>query len=116
MSALAAASCSLAQVPSWCTTLPAALRPRLAAHRPQPQSLLVRGISAAPRATTTAQAVKKQFSSFQALIEESPEPVLVQFHATWCGPCLIMSQYVNEVAPLMKDQVKFVKVTRWGQS
>ena len=97
MPALAAASCSRVQVPSWLHSKYqlTALRPRLAAHRPQPASSRVRGVSAAP--AVTAQAVK-QFSSFQSLIDESPEPVLVQFHATWCGPCLIMSQYISEVA------------------
>ncbi|HRN40948.1 MAG: thioredoxin [Flavobacteriales bacterium] len=48
-------------------------------------------------------------SKFKELIN-SELPVLVDFYATWCGPCKMMSPILEEVAVKMKGQVKIVKV------
>lgn len=48
-------------------------------------------------------------SKFKELIN-SELPVLVDFYATWCGPCKMMSPILEEVAAKMKGQVKIVKV------
>lgn len=48
-------------------------------------------------------------SKFKELIN-SDLPVLVDFYATWCGPCKMMSPILEEVAAKMKGQVKIVKV------
>jgi thioredoxin 1 len=40
---------------------------------------------------------------------QSNEYVLVDFYATWCGPCKTMSEYLNESVTLM-SKVKCVKV------
>lgn len=37
-------------------------------------------------------------------------PVLVDFYATWCGPCKMMSPILEDVASKMKGKVKIVKV------
>lgn len=37
-------------------------------------------------------------------------PVLVDFFATWCGPCKMLSPVLEGVAEKMKDKVTIVKV------
>lgn len=57
-------------------------------------------------------ATKKTFTSFQQLIDESDVPVLVDFYATWCGPCKLASEMCGRLAgyPDFKDKLKFVKI------
>lgn len=47
--------------------------------------------------------------SFQELIQ-SEQPVLVDFFATWCGPCKMMSPILQDVKKELQDQVKIIKV------
>lgn len=49
-------------------------------------------------------------ASFQQLITESENPVLVDFYADWCGPCQMMSPVVEQVAKELSGRVKIVKV------
>ncbi len=48
---------------------------------------------------------KKTFDKF---IKE--DKVVVDFWASWCGPCKILSPIVEETASEMKDKAKFAKV------
>ncbi|GAA0734167.1 thioredoxin [Clostridium oceanicum] len=40
----------------------------------------------------------------------SDVPVVVDFWATWCGPCKMLSPVMDEVSKELKGKVKFVKV------
>jgi thioredoxin len=55
-------------------------------------------------------AVKKQFSSFQELLAQTSKPVLVDFYATWCGPCQLMVPILEEVSQQIGDRVQVVKI------
>lgn len=52
----------------------------------------------------------KTKSSFSELINNSDIPVLVDFHAEWCGPCHAMAPVINELAAEVKNRVKIIKV------
>ena len=55
-------------------------------------------------------AVKKNFSSFAELLANSPTPVLVDFYATWCGPCQMMSPILEDVGSQLRDRLQVVKI------
>jgi thioredoxin 1 len=48
-------------------------------------------------------------ASFKELIQ-SDMPVLVDFHATWCGPCKQLAPVIEKVATKFNSKLKVVKV------
>ena len=49
-------------------------------------------------------------SNFKAEVEQSDLPVLVDFWATWCAPCLKLVPVIEELAQKYNGKMKFGKV------
>ncbi len=49
-------------------------------------------------------------TSFETLVVAEPKPVLVDFSATWCGPCKKLTPIVDEIAAEFDGRLKVVKV------
>ncbi|KAL2467916.1 Thioredoxin Y1 [Forsythia ovata] len=63
-----------------------------------------------PRTLPLVEAKKQTFSTFEDLLENADKPVLVDFYATWCGPCQFMVPVLEQVSDSMRDKIQVVKI------
>ncbi|WP_426063931.1 thioredoxin [Flavobacterium sp. DSP2-3-1] len=48
-------------------------------------------------------------SNFDTIIQ-SEKPVLIDFFATWCGPCKMLGPVLKEVKESLGDRVSIIKI------
>lgn len=48
-------------------------------------------------------------ANFDTIISDT-KPVVVDFHALWCGPCKAQSPILKEVAAELGDRVRVIKI------
>jgi len=48
-------------------------------------------------------------ANFDSIINDT-KPVIIDFHALWCGPCKVQSPILKEVASELGDRVRVIKI------
>lgn len=47
---------------------------------------------------------------FDSIVSQSDRPVVVDFYASWCGPCRVLGPTVDEIAGSFEGRADVVKV------
>lgn len=55
-------------------------------------------------------AIELKKENFEEEVLKADKPVVIDFWASWCGPCQMQAPIVDEIAETMGDQYKVCKV------
>lgn len=59
---------------------------------------------------TNARVDKLTAQELEQAIQEREVPLIIDFYATWCGPCLLLAKELEQVANELGDKVRIVKI------
>ncbi|KHN23098.1 Thioredoxin X, chloroplastic [Glycine soja] len=105
--ASASTSSSVSLTHSWSATA----RQRLSSHRTRP--IFRNYSSAVPKLTVVtcgAAVTEINETQFKDTVLKANRPVLVEFVATWCGPCRLISPSMESLAKEYEDRLTVVKI------
>jgi len=57
-----------------------------------------------------AEPIKVTDNTFSDEVKNSDKPVLVDFWASWCGPCKMVAPVIEDIAANYDDQIKVCKL------
>jgi len=66
------------------------------------------GSAAMNQSTTNVERITE--TNFDAVVLHSSKPGVVDFYATWCGPCKELSPMLDKLAGSFTNEIKFVKI------
>jgi thioredoxin len=55
-------------------------------------------------------ATDKDISNLEQALSAAEKPLLVDFYATWCGPCRMLEPILKQVEALLNSKIQVVKI------